>query len=195
MNPPEADHGHGLATSIHETSGLELTAEEKSRILVGAVVMTEEEERKDGYLIGVISDTHGQLRAEAAEVLKGVDLIIHAGDIGKPEVLAALDKIAPVHAVRGNMDGHWAFGLPETEVVEVGDLLLYVLHDVFRLDIDPVATGVVAIIHGHTHTAAIENRKGVLYLNPGSAASFKSTPTVALLRISGKSLQAEVVEL
>jgi putative phosphoesterase len=157
--------------------------------------MTEEEERKDGYLIGVISDTHGHLRAEAAEILKGVDLIIHAGDIGKPEVLAALGKIAPVHAVRGNMDGHWAFGLPETEVVEVGDLLLYVLHDVFRLDIDPVATGVVAIIHGHTHTAVIENRKGVLYLNPGSAASFKSTPTVALLRIRGNSLQAEVVEV
>ena len=93
------------------------------------------------------------------------------------------------------MDGHWAFGLPHTEVVEVGDLLLYVLHDVFRLDIDPVATGVVAVIHGHTHTAAVENRNGILYLNPGSAASFKSTPTVALLRIRGNSLQAEVVEV
>jgi putative phosphoesterase len=157
--------------------------------------MSEKEERKDGYLIGVISDTHGHLRAEVAEVLKGVDLIIHAGDIGKPEVLAALGKIAPVHAVRGNMDGHWAFGLPETEVVEVGDLLLYVVHDVFRLDIDPVATGVVAVIHGHTHTAAIENRKGVLYLNPGCAASFKSTPTVALLHIRDNSVQAEVLEV
>lgn len=157
--------------------------------------MTAEEERKDGYLIGVISDTHGHLRAEAANVLKDVDLIIHAGDIGKPEVLAALGKIAPVHAVRGNMDGHWAFGLPETEVVEVGELLLYVLHDVFRLDIDPVAAGFTAVINGHTHTPAIENRKGVLYLNPGSAASFKSPATVALLRIRGKSLQAEVVEL
>ena len=157
--------------------------------------MEGEVEKKDGYLIGVISDTHGHLRAEVAEVLKGVDLIIHAGDIGKPQVLAALGKIAPVHAVRGNMDGHWAFGLPETEIVEVGNLLLYVLHDVFRLDIDPAATGVVAVIHGHTHTAAIENRKGVLYLNPGSAATFKSNATVALLRIRGNSLQAEVAEL
>ncbi|MGD8916416.1 MAG: metallophosphoesterase family protein, partial [Syntrophobacterales bacterium] len=94
-------------------------------------------EKKDGYLVGVISDTHGHLRGEVAETLKGVDLIIHAGDIGKPEVLEELAKIAPVHAVRGNMDGHWAFGLPETEVVEIGDFLLYVLHDVFRLDIDP----------------------------------------------------------
>ena len=152
-------------------------------------------EKKDGYLIGVISDTHGHLRGEAAEALKGVDLIIHAGDIGKPEVLEALAKIAPVHAVRGNMDGHWAFGLPETEVVEIGDFLLYVLHDVFRLDIDPAAAGFVAVINGHTHTAAIENRQGVLYLNPGSAASFKSPATVALLRIRDNSLQAEVVEL
>ena len=157
--------------------------------------MEGEVEKKDGYLIGVISDTHGHLRAEVAEVLKGEDLIIHAGDIGKPQVLAALGKIAPVHAVRGNMDGHWAFGLPETEIVEVGNLLLYVLHDVFRLDIDPAATGVVAVIHGHTHTAAIENRKGILYLNPGSAATFKSNATVALLRIRGNSLQAEVAEL
>jgi len=157
--------------------------------------MPAEAQRKDGYLIGVISDTHGHLRDEVLEVLKGVDLIIHAGDIGKPEVLAALGKIAPVHAVRGNMDSHWASGLPETEVVEVGKLLLYVLHDVFRLDKDPVAAGFTAVINGHTHTPAIENRKGVLYLNPGSAASFKSPATVALLRIRGKSLQAEVVEL
>jgi len=157
--------------------------------------VAEELETKDGHLIGVISDTHGHLRAEVASALKGVDLIIHAGDIGKPEVLAALDKIAPVHAVRGNMDGHWAFGLPETEVVEVGDFLLYVLHDLFRLDIDPVAAGFAAVINGHTHTAAIEKREGVLYLNPGSAACFKSPATVALLRIRDNSLQAEVVEL
>ena len=152
-------------------------------------------EKKDGYLIGVISDTHGHLRAEAAEAFKGVDLIIHAGDIGKPEVLVELGKIAPVHAVRGNMDGHWAFGLPETEIVEVGDFLFYVLHDVFRLDIDPVAAGFAAVINGHTHTPDIENRKGVLYLNPGSAASFKAGATVALLRIRCNSLQAEVVEV
>ena len=152
-------------------------------------------EKKDGYLIGVVADTHGHLRAEVVRALKGVDLIIHAGDIGKPEVLEALGRIAPVRAVRGNMDGYWASGLPETEVVEAGDFLLYVLHDVFRLDIDPAAAGFAAVINGHTHTATIENRKGVLYLNPGSAASFKSGATMALLRIRGNSLQAEVVEL
>jgi putative phosphoesterase len=157
--------------------------------------MEGELEKKEGFLIGVIADTHGHLKAEAAEALKGVDLIIHAGDVGKPEVLEALAKIAPVHAVRGNIDGHWAFELPQTEVVEIGDFLFYVLHDVFRLDIDPVAAGFVAVINGHTHTATIENRKGVLYLNPGSAASFKSPATLALLRIRGNSLQAEVVEI
>ena len=157
--------------------------------------MEGELEKEDGFLIGVISDTHGHLKAEAAQALKGVDLIIHAGDVGKPEVLEELGKIAPVHAVRGNMDGHWALGLPETAVVEMGDLLLYVLHDVFRLDIDPVAAGFSAVINGHTHSATIENREGVLYLNPGSAASFKSGATVALLRIRGDSLQAEVVEI
>jgi putative phosphoesterase len=157
--------------------------------------MEREPEKKDGYLIGVIADTHGHLRAEAVQALKGADLIIHAGDIGKPQVLAALRKIAPVRAVRGNMDGHWASGLPETEVVEIGDILLYVLHDVFRLDLDPVAAGFAAVINGHTHSATIENRKGVLYVNPGSAASFKSGATVALLRIRGNSLQAEVVKV
>ena len=161
----------------------------------GVVEMRGEAEKKDGYLIGVISDTHGHLAAGAVKVLQGVDLIIHAGDIGKPEVLGALAKIAPIRAVRGNMDGHWAFGLPQTEVVEAGDFLLYVLHDVFRLDIDPVAAGFSAVISGHTHSATIENRKGVLYLNPGSAASFKSGATVALLRIRGNSLQAKVVEI
>ena len=157
--------------------------------------MTPQTEKKPTCLIGLISDTHGHLSAEAIEALKDVDLILHAGDIGKPEVLAELGKIAPVHAVRGNMDGHWASELPQTEVVEVGDFLLYVLHDVFRLDLDPVAAGFSAVISGHTHSATIENRRGVLYLNPGSAASFKSPATVALLRIRGNSLQAEVVEI
>jgi putative phosphoesterase len=157
--------------------------------------MIAQTEEKPAYLIGLISDTHGHLRSEAAGALKDVDLIIHAGDIGKPEVLAQLGKIAPVRAVRGNMDGHWAFELPQTEVVEVGDFLLFVLHDLFRLDLDPVAAGFSAVISGHTHSATIENRKGVLYVNPGSAASFKSPATVALLRIRANSLQAEVVEI
>ena len=157
--------------------------------------MTAQTEKKPAYLVGLISDTHGHLRSEAAEAFKDVDLIIHAGDIGKPEVLAELAKIAPIRAVRGNMDGHWAFGLPQTEVVEVGDFLFYVLHDVLRLDLDPVAAGFSVVISGHTHRATIENRKDVLYVNPGSAASFKPPATVALLRIRGNSLRAEVLEI
>jgi putative phosphoesterase len=150
---------------------------------------------KDGYLVGVISDTHGHLRSGAAEAFQDVDLIIHAGDIGKPEVLESLNTIAPVHAVRGNMDGLWAHGLPEAEVVEIGEVSIYVIHDAYRLDLDPTAAGVVAVIHGHTHTANVERRKGVLYVNPGSAASFKSPATVVLLRIHGSSLEPHVIEL
>jgi len=154
-----------------------------------------EAEKKDGYLVGLISDTHGHLRAEVTEAFQGVDLIIHAGDIGKPEVLDSLNTIAPVYAVRGNMDGFWAHDLPEAEVVEIGDASLYVLHDVYRLDLDPAAAGFVAVIHGHTHAANIERLKGVLYVNPGSAASFKSPATVVLLRINGSSLEPHVIEL
>ena len=156
---------------------------------------TTEPDKKDGYLVGVISDTHGHLRPEAAEAFQGVDLIIHAGDIGKPEILESLNDIAPVRAVKGNMDGFWARGLPEAEVVQIGKASLYVLHDLCRLDLDPAAAGFVAVIHGHTHTADIENRNGVLYLNPGSAASFKTAATVVLLRIHGRSLEPHVIEL
>jgi len=145
-------------------------------------VTTKESISKDGCLVGIISDTHGHLRSEATRAFQDVDLIIHAGDIGKPEVLESLKAIAPVHAVRGNMDGLWAHGLPEAEVVEIGEVSLYVIHD-------------AAVIHGHTHAANVERRKGVLYVNPGSAASFKSPATVVLLRIHGSSLEPQVVEL
>jgi hypothetical protein len=158
-------------------------------------VTATESDEKDGYLVGVISDTHGHLRAEAAEAFQGVDLIIHAGDIGSPEILESLNDIAPVYAVQGNMDGVWACGLPEAEVVEIGKASLYVLHDLCRLDLDPAAAGLVAVIHGHTHRAEIENRDGVLYLNPGSAASFKTAATVVLLRIHGSSLEPHVIKL
>jgi hypothetical protein len=152
-------------------------------------------DKKDGYLVGVISDTHGHLRPEAVAAFQGVDLIVHAGDIGKPEILESLNDIAPVHAVKGNMDGFWARALPEAEVVEIGEATLYVLHDLCRLDLDPVTAGFVAVIHGHTHTADIDNRDGVLYLNPGSAASFKTAATVVLLRIRGRSLEPQVIKL
>jgi putative phosphoesterase len=157
--------------------------------------MSTDAKEHDGFIVGVISDTHGYLRPEVAEAFAGVDLIIHAGDIGNHDVLDALRAIAPVHAVRGNMDGGWAHGLPATEVVEIGEVLIYVLHDAYHLNLDPAMAGFVAVINGHTHRAAVEKRKGVLFLNPGSASPHSSSGTVALLRIRGTSLAPEIVEL
>ena len=162
---------------------------------MGAVAVSTEAHKHDGFLVGVISDTHGHLRPEVAEAFAGVDLIIHAGDIGNHEVLKALGAIAPVYAVRGNMDGGWASGLPATEVVEIGEVLIYVLHDAYLLNLDPAAAGFVAVINGHTHRATVENRKGVLFLNPGSASPYSSSGTVALLRIRGRSLVPQIVTL
>lgn len=150
----------------------------------------------DEYTVGLISDTHGLLRPEAVNALKGADLIIHAGDIGKIQVLEALREVAPVIAVRGNMDsGGWARELPETEVVEVGQVLVYVLHDLQTMDLDPAAAGFSAVISGHTHTASIDKRKGVLFLNPGTAGPFRSPISVAMLSIQGEHLDAQVIEL
>ena len=157
--------------------------------------MSTDSQNKDVWLAGIISDTHGRLRPEVAKAFEGVDLIIHAGDIGKSEVLQDLQAIAPVHAVRGNMDGGWALGLPETEVVEIGDVLLYVLHDAGQLDLDPAAAGFSAVINGHTHKASIDWRAGVLFLNPGSAGPFSSAGTVALLRMRGTLLEPQLVKL
>ncbi len=152
----------------------------------------------DTHVLGIISDTHGLMRPEAINALEGVKMIIHAGDIGTPDVLAALRAIAPVVAVRGNNDkGEWAHALPESEVVEVGDIALYVLHDVKALDLDPVAAGFQAVISGHSHQPAIANRHGVLFLNPGSAGPrrFKLPISVARLIIHGDTLDAQLVEL
>ena len=150
------------------------------------------------HLIGVISDTHGLLRPEAVRALKGVELIIHAGDIGNPKVLAGLARIAPVHAVRGNTDrGAWAADLPQTRVVEVGGGLLYVLHELFTLDLDPAAAGIAAVIFGHSHQPHMERRNGVLYLNPGSAGPRRFTlpVTLALLMVQNSGLTPEFIEL
>src|SRR5215470_12613300 len=115
--------------------------------------------------VGVISDTHGLLRPEAVRVLRGSDLILHAGDVGKPEVLESLQEIAPVTAVRGNNDkGPWADALPATEVVEVDAVTLYLIHDVAELDLDPAAAELAAVISGHSHRPSSSIRKGVLYL-------------------------------
>jgi putative phosphoesterase len=149
-------------------------------------------------LIGVISDTHGLLRREAIQALEGSELIIHAGDVGDPKVLDELRAIAPVVAVRGNIDkGEWAMNLPEYEIVERGGVSIYVLHDLNQLDINPEAAGVQAVISGHSHKPAMRTEKGVLYLNPGSAGPrrFKLPVTIAHLRINGKKLTAEHVEL
>ena len=149
-------------------------------------------------MIGVISDTHGLLREQAVTALKDVDTIIHAGDIGTLEVLQALQQIAPVVAVRGNMDGYgWAQDLPETEMVALGGVYIYILHDLFNLDIDPHASGVRAVISGHTHMPAAETKGGVLYLNPGSAGYRRHNrpTTIARLHINGKSIQPEFIHL
>jgi hypothetical protein len=150
------------------------------------------------HLIGVISDTHGLLRPEAVQALAGSELIIHAGDVGSPGILEALQAVAPVQAVRGNTDrGAWARKLPDREVVQVGGVLLYVLHNLYELDLDPVAAGFKAVIYGHSHRPDIDRRQGVLFLNPGSAGPRRFTlpVTVARLHLQGTSLQAEVVHL
>lgn len=154
--------------------------------------------QKGQRVIGVISDTHGLVRPEALQALEGADLLIHAGDIGKPEVITSLRSIASVVAIRGNNDkGEWARDFPGTEVIEIEQVLLYVLHDVKELDLDPGAAGFRAVISGHSHRASVSERNGVLFVNPGSAGPrrFKLPVSVARLRIKGASVDTEVVEL
>jgi uncharacterized protein len=149
-------------------------------------------------LIGVISDTHGLLRPEAIDALRGSELIVHAGDIGTADVLEALRAIAPTMAVRGNVDtGAWAAALPATEIVEVGRVHLYVLHDASTLDLDPNAAGFAAVISGHSHRPSAELRDGVLYLNPGSAGPrrFSLPIAVARLHVAGERVSHEIVQL
>jgi putative phosphoesterase len=149
-------------------------------------------------LVGVISDTHGLMRPQALAALAGVDHIIHAGDIGGIEVLAALRTLAPVTAVRGNNDRQpWADAIRERETLTVGGISIHVLHDVKELDLDPVTSGVRAVIAGHSHRPRIERREGVLFLNPGSAGPRRFTlpVSVARLRVDDGRLEPEIVEL
>ena len=149
-------------------------------------------------LVGIISDTHGLMRPEAITSLQGCDLIIHAGDVGKPEVIDQLNAIARTHAVRGNVDTQsWARTLPDTRVVEAGGLRLFVLHIRAELAVDPVIAGYAAVIFWHSHTPSIETRNGVLWLNPGSAGPrrFRLPVTVARMRVSGQKIEPEIVEL
>src|SRR5688572_4229398 len=136
-------------------------------------------------IIGVISDTHGLLRTEVKKLFSGVNLILHAGDIGAPEVLEELKQWAPVTAVRGNNDkGKWAERIPETEVVQVGSAYLYMLHDVKELDLNPTAADFQVVISGHSHKPSIDRRDGVLYLNPGSAGPRRFTLPVSVARLT-----------
>lgn len=150
------------------------------------------------HLVGVISDTHGLLRSDAMANLGDSELVVHAGDIGNHEILEELRHIARVVAVRGNSDkGAWAKTLPKNEVVQIGGLHLYVLHDVQELDLDPVAAGFKAVIAGHSHRSSIRRKDGVLYLNPGSAGPrrFNLPVTLARLYIRNGNLDAEIVML
>lgn len=137
--------------------------------------------------VGLISDTHGLLRDGAMEALRGSELIIHAGDVGKPEILIALRQIAPVIAVKGNIDrGSWASELPATAMVEAGPATIYVLHDIQQLDLDPAAAGIQIVVSGHSHQPNRRERSGILYINPGSAGPrrFQLPVTVARLDLT-----------
>jgi len=148
--------------------------------------------------IGVISDTHGLLRPQAVEALRGSALIIHAGDVGRPEILDELRRIAPVVAVRGNVDRDaWAERLPQSEIIEHEDVRLYVLHILEDLDLDPPTADFHAVITGHTHLPKMETKDGVLYFNPGSAGPrrFDHPVTVGRLSIENGKLRGEIITL
>jgi hypothetical protein len=151
-----------------------------------------------GGLIGVISDTHGLLRPEAMDALRGVEHILHAGDVGDPSILDALRALAPVTAIRGNIDEDGPCSqLPATEVVTLHSHTFYMLHDRQALDLDPAAAGFAAVISGHSHRPLIEWRHGVLYLNPGSAGPrrFSLPISLGLLNILADSLQPRLLTL
>jgi putative phosphoesterase len=148
--------------------------------------------------VGVISDTHGLLRPEAIGALRDSDLIVHAGDIGRLDVLEQLRELAPTHAVRGNIDIQpWARKLPDTAVVRAGRQRLFVLHDISHLEIDPVCAGYDIVVFGHSHRPSAERRDGVLFLNPGSAGPrrFGLPVTMARLQLAGKSMRPRLITL
>lgn len=146
--------------------------------------------------VGVISDTHGLVRPDALRALAGCERILHAGDIGGPEVLAAIGAVAPVTAVRGNNDrGAWAEALPETVVIELGAVRALMIHD--RKQLGAVPPGVACVVAGHSHTPVCDARDGVLWLNPGSAGPrrFKLPVSIAILTVEGASIRGALVTL
>lgn len=149
-------------------------------------------------LVGIISDTHGLLRPQALDSLRGSDAIIHAGDVGDETILATLAEIAPVTAVRGNVDQEfWATKIPETNVLEIGGLSIYVLHDIQTLDLKPEAAGFSAVVYGHSHKPAQETKNGVLYFNPGSAGPrrFNLPVSVGRFVLEKGQIRSEIVQL
>ena len=160
--------------------------------------MSERIQGKENYLIGIISDTHGRLPQSVSKAFKNTDLIIHAGDIGDPQIIEALEEIAPTRAVRGNMDmGQWADQLPRSETVKINHKGLHVIHDVYHLDINAKADTYDVVIYGHTHRPLVEKQEGILYVNPGSAVQPRHgyPPSVALLAIKGDTVQARLIDL
>ena len=152
---------------------------------------------RNEQLVGVISDTHGLVRPEAIDALRGVDMILHAGDIGGADVLETLSGIAPVVAVRGNNDrGEWAVLLPDWEVVEIGAISIYMLHNLNEIDINPAGLFQI-VVSGHSHKPSVEEKRDVLYVNPGSAGPrrFKLPVSLAKLRLHDQTIHAELVEL
>jgi putative phosphoesterase len=148
--------------------------------------------------IGIVSDTHGLLRPEACARLAGVDHILHAGDIGREEVIAGLREIAPVTAIRGNVDtGAWARRYPDTARLTLGGKSFHLLHNLQELDLDPAAAGIDVVVSGHSHRPKIETAGGVLYLNPGSAGPRRFTLPIALaiLAVEGDALRPSLHEL
>ena len=148
--------------------------------------------------LGVISDTHGLLRPEAMAFLQGCDHILHGGDIGGPEILEQLAAVAPVCAVRGNNDTQaWAASLPDTRLLELAGVRIYIIHDVGELQIDPCAAAVQIVVCGHSHQPSVRERDGVVYVNPGSAGPrrFKLPISVAEIAICGTSITARLVAL
>ena len=151
-----------------------------------------------GRLVGLISDTHGLLRPEAVRALQGSDLIVHAGDIGKASVLDALGALAPVIAVRGNADKEvWARKLPKTDALEIDQVGVYVIHDVKDLDLIPEAAGIKVIVSGHSHQPSIQERSGVIFVNPGSAGPrrFNLPVSIARMQVQAESVQVELITL
>lgn len=159
----------------------------------------EEIKKPDGQKrVGLISDTHGLLRKSAVRALAGVDMIIHAGDIDTPEIIPCLEKIAPVFAVRGNMDrNHEQQRLPGYETLEIAKISIYVRHDLGRLDLDPSAAGFHVVVFGHSHRPEIRYKEGVLYINPGSAGPKRFTLpiSVGMLEIKNGVITPKIIEL